>query len=182
MLSQGDSVAIPRYVATWNIYIFVINNEHLPFARRTSKGVFMVGYQKNFTHLVSLTKKKGWVGPNICLLCHKDGKFSDYLLLNCHFTSDLCVRCVRFFGVNRNIRTCSSLESKACVNSNTSKLVRILIVTLCQNVQRERNNIVFNSTTRSLHTYMRMIIHDVIFLDTYTLGRGTRADFRKDIR
>lgn len=59
MLSQGDSVAIPRYVATWNIYIFVINNEHLPFARRISKGVFMVGYQKNFTHLVSLTKKKG---------------------------------------------------------------------------------------------------------------------------
>lgn len=100
--------------------------------------------------------------PNICVLCKEQGETSDHIIFKYTFSNPIWHICAWTFGLNINIILNNNLWSKLEKGYPRTQMARTMTTVFYQNIWKERNSRIFNSTAHLLHYCMRHIIHDII--------------------
>lgn len=108
---------------------------------------------------------RGWLGPNIYVLCNTNGETNDHIMFNCCFSRQLWYKCIRYldyiliwhwiettFGIGCKTKAprydCWSFWLQPCTGmSGKKETIEFLILQYGLLI---------------LHTCMRLIIHDTI--------------------
>lgn len=95
-------------------------------------------------------QRRGWLGPDIYILCHKNEETTEHVLLNYESAFDVW-RCTMFVhGLSIDLYDPFSLWTRQGKNTRKSRFRTIILASICWNLRGERNNKIFTDTTAPL--------------------------------
>lgn len=84
-------------------------------------------------------QKRGWVGPNYCVLCKRDSKDGQHLLLNYPYSTLVWLKSASTFGLDIKMSERERILARIQYNKRNYRLATIVTIATCWNIWKERN-------------------------------------------